>query len=102
MLDYRVSPCADGKKEAYRLLEALLCERFLAYLIYRHASPAEGEADFRLGVGLALLITEIFAALIGGEKGVLPVQAARILSEELEYSEENTDVIRRFLARAID
>ena len=81
---------------------ALLCERFLAYLIYRHASPAEGEADFRLGVGLALLITEIFAALIGGEKGILPVQAARILSEELEYSEENTDAIRRFLARAID
>lgn len=28
MLDYRVSPCEDGKKEAYRLLEALLCERF--------------------------------------------------------------------------
>ena len=81
---------------------ALLCERFLAYLVYRHASPAESEADFRLGVGLALLITEIFAALIGGEKGLLPVQAARILSEELEYSEENTDAIRGFLTRAID
>lgn len=29
MLDYRVSPCeGDGREEAYRVLQALLCERF--------------------------------------------------------------------------
>ena len=72
---------------------ALYCERFLAYLIYRHASAAQDAAAFRTAVGLALLLERLFRALTGG--GLLsPVRAAVLLSEEMEYSEENTNAIR--------
>ena len=72
---------------------AAYCERFLAYLIYRHASPARDAREFALSVSLALLIEELFCNLIQ-EKGIPPVQAAVLLSEELEYSEENTEALR--------
>jgi len=78
-------------------VDALACERFLAYLIYRHASPAQGEGDFRLMVGFSLFVMRLFAALTG-EKGLSPVRAAVLLSEELEYSVENTEAICRALA----
>ncbi len=65
-----------------------LCERFLAYLVYRHASPATSEAAFAAALRGALFIEEIFARLLA--KGMDAVQAAILLSEEIEYSEENT------------
>ena len=68
-------------------------ERFLAYLVYRHASPAENEREFRCGVSLALLLEALFCRLVGGA-GLSPVEAARTLSLELEYSEENTEALR--------
>ena len=71
---------------------ATVCERFLAYLIYRHASAAQNEAAFRLSVGVALLLEQVFRSLL--HKGLAPVEAARILSEELEYSEDNIEEIR--------
>ncbi|MBR6726706.1 MAG: flagellin lysine-N-methylase [Clostridia bacterium] len=74
----------------------LICRRFLRYLIYRHASTAETDYEFRLSVGLALVIERLFCGLIG--QGTAPVQAAVMLSEELEYSTENTDTIRLALS----
>ncbi|MBE6595618.1 MAG: hypothetical protein E7644_07450 [Ruminococcaceae bacterium] len=68
-------------------------ERFLAYAIFRHASPAECEAEFRCGVSLALLLEELLCRLVNGA-GLTPGEAARMLSEELEYSEENTEAVR--------
>jgi lysine-N-methylase len=65
------------------------CERFFAYLVYRHASPAQGAEGFAAAVGMAMLAERLFAALITQE-GYTPVRAAVLLSEELEYSEENT------------
>lgn len=67
-------------------------ERFFAYLVYRHASGAECEADFRVAVSLAGLLERLFVTLV--QEGITPVQSARIVSEELEYSEDNTDAIR--------
>ena len=67
--------------------DALLCERFLAYLVYRHASPATSAEAFRAALRGALLIEALFARLLAS--GTDAVQAAILLSEELEYSEEN-------------
>ena len=71
------------------------CERFLAYLIYRHASPAEDAPDFCLSVGFALVLERLFAALTA--RGMPPVAAAVAVSEELEYSTDNTEAIRAAL-----
>ena len=77
--------------------EAILCERFLAYLIYRHAAEAETAWEHRLSVGLALELERLFRALIG--RGIDPVKAAVTVSEEMEYSEDNLAVIRAALAK---
>ena len=66
---------------------------FARRLTYRHASPAENEREFRCGVSLALLLEALFCRLVGGA-GLSPVEAARTLSLELEYSEENTEALR--------
>jgi hypothetical protein len=72
------------------------CERFFAYLIFRHASPAETEATFAAAVSMAGLLTRLFYALMSAGE-LAPEECARILSEELEYSEENTAAIRAAL-----
>ena len=74
-----------------------LLERALAYFVYRHCASAQEEADFRASLGLALFLERLFASIIQKEgiNEVLPAtRVARIISEELEYSEENTDAIR--------
>ena len=74
-----------------------LLERALAYFVYRHCAAACDEVDFRASLGLALFLERLFASVIQKEgiNGVLPAtRVARIISEELEYSEENTDAIR--------
>ena len=71
--------------------QEVLCERFLAYLIYRHASPAEDELSFRTAVGSALVMERLFAALLAN--GQPPIRAAVTVSEELEYSLDNTEAI---------
>ena len=72
-------------------------ERFLAYLVYRHASGAQNESDFRTAVGMATLLERLFVTLVA-KCGLSPEESARIISEEIEYSEDNTDAIRRALA----
>ncbi|MBQ8342168.1 MAG: flagellin lysine-N-methylase [Clostridia bacterium] len=73
-------------------------ERFLAYLIYRHASPAESAEDFRSALWLAFLLERLFRSLTVA--GLSPVEAAVTVSEELEYSEDNTEAIRQSLAES--
>ena len=68
---------------------AELCERFFAYLIYRHASPTASRADFARAVRLSRFVLELFDALVE-VNGMSPVTAAVTLSEEIEYSEDNT------------
>jgi lysine-N-methylase len=74
-----------------------LSERALAYFVYRHCASAGGAADFRASLGLALFLERLFASVLRRE-GVKNLEGAtrvaRIISEELEYSEENTDIIR--------
>lgn len=71
-------------------------ERFLAYLIYRHASSKETEEGFRASLGFAFFVERLFASLIkneGAPNAERVIEIARIISEEIEYSEENTDNI---------
>ncbi len=66
--------------------------RALAYFVYRHCSDAADEADFAAALGLALFLERLLASLIAAGHDAL--DAARIVSEELEYSEDNTDTIK--------
>lgn len=66
--------------------------RALAYFLFRHATEAESAEDFRAAVLLSLFFEKLFASLIvatGAESREDIIEAARILSEELEYSEDN-------------
>ncbi len=66
--------------------------RALAYFVFRHCSDAASEADFAASLGLALFLERLLASLIASGHDAL--DAARIISEEIEYSEDNTDTIR--------
>ena len=78
------STCADPEDTAE-------LERALAYFIFRHASCARSAEEFREGVGFALFCERLLASIAGPEN---LAECARIISEELEYSEENTESIR--------
>ncbi len=66
-------------------------ERALAYFIYRHASPAENAEEFRAALGFSLFCERLLASIASKET---ILNCARILSEEIEYSEDNTDAIK--------
>lgn len=62
-------------------------ERALAYFIYRHCAEAYTEEEYRLSIGFCLFCERLLASLVksGGE---MP-EVARMVSEEIEYSDEN-------------
>lgn len=66
-------------------------ERALAYFIYRHTSPAENAEEFRAALGFSLFCERLLASI--ATKATI-LDCARILSEEIEYSEDNTDAIK--------
>lgn len=72
-------------------------ERALAYFIYRHATAAWDEDEFRAAVGLSLLCERLLSSVAraeGIDDAAGLIEVARIVSEELEYSEENTEAIK--------
>ena len=74
---------------------SLMLERALAYFIYRHASSAVDELEFRTGLGLALFCERLLASVADGCISDSDFcECARIISEEIEYSADNTDSIR--------
>lgn len=66
--------------------------RLLAYFIYRHCSEAIELVDFRLSLGLACSLTILISTIAKTDDEIEDV--ARIVSEEIEYSEENTIAIK--------
>lgn len=71
--------------------------RALAYFIYRHGSSARDLVEFRTAVGLSLFCERLLASVIKAERAQEKedvCRLARIISEEIEYSEENTEAIR--------
>ncbi len=67
-----------------------LC-RALAYFVFRHCSAAYDAEDFITRLGLSLFLERLLCSMIAN--GHDPYEAARILSEELEYSEDNTEAL---------
>ena len=71
--------------------------RALAYFLYRHGSGARDWQEFREAVGLSLFCERLLASIAKAE-GIQNmtdfIRLARIVSEEIEYSEENTEAIR--------
>lgn len=80
----------SSRTETHDRIEPEL-ERALAYFIYRHTSPAENEEEFRTALGFSLFCEHLLASI--ATKATI-LDCARILSEELEYSEDNTDAIK--------
>ena len=71
-------------------------ERFLAYLIYRHCTEAFDAEDFGLRLSFCLFCERLAASLIVSEGASSLCKVAElmsIISEELEYSEENTEAL---------
>ena len=67
-------------------------ERALAYFIYRHCTEAVDEKDFCARLGLALFCERLIASILPQCQSIF--EAARIVSEEIEYSEDNTEAIK--------
>lgn len=68
-------------------------KRFLAYLIYRHCTEAFDAEDFRDRLSFCLFCEQLFASLICTEQAKSLQEfatLASIISEEIEYSDENT------------
>lgn len=72
-------------------------ERALAYFIYRHGTAAWDEDEFRAAVGFSLFCERLIASVAkteGVNDATGLVEVARVVSEEVEYSEENTEEIK--------
>ena len=88
--------CYSSNPKTAKSLDGAL-ERALAYFIYRHCAEAENEAEHRNTVGLCLMLERLLAS-VAAAKGVTTAEGlipyAQALSEELEYSEDNTDTLK--------
>ena len=85
LMKYSSAIRPDGKDE--------YLERFLAYLVYRHCTEALDEEDFCERLAFCLFCERLLASLICTEAAESLQQIATIasiLSEEIEYSDENT------------
>ena len=72
-------------------------ERVLAYFVFRHCAKAYDEGEFRATLGFALVCERLLASLSRVYKAntvELLIPLVVTISEELEYSEENTDSVR--------
>lgn len=68
-------------------------ERFLAYFVYRHVTEALDAEDFQARLAFCLFCERLFASLIchtGADSLQDVADLAVIISEEIEYSDENT------------
>jgi hypothetical protein len=80
-MNYSSTCRPDGKDEYLK--------RFLAYLIYRHVSCAVSFDNMRARLCVCILLTTVFESLLTTKLD--KTVAARLISEEIEYSEENVD-----------
>ena len=70
-------------------------KRALAYFVFRHCSGAEDESEFRAALGFSLFCERLLASACKNTDSFEEIcDAARIISEELEYSEDNTEAIK--------
>ena len=81
----KLRPEGEGKEEYLK--------RFLAYFVYRHCTEAIDEEDFAVRLAFCLFCERLFASLICSQRAETLQEIATlasVLSEEIEYSDENT------------
>ncbi len=88
-LFYGYSPYLDTDDE-----HELPLERALAYFVYRHCSSAANLEEFRTGLGFSLFCERLLSSMAENHPKISIIELARILSEEIEYSEENCDALK--------
>ncbi len=89
-LKYTAEPPLRAEHEQY-------AERLLAYFIFRYCSDAGDAEELRASLGFCMLCERLYASLLadGDALGEDPVfEAARIISEEIDYSEDNAEALR--------
>lgn len=72
-------------------------EKAFAYFVFRHSSPAQNEHEFRAGIGFALFCERLLVSILPentNEQLDTIINYARIVSEEIEYSVDNTELIK--------
>ena len=79
------------KSECEELQSCFL--RFFAYLIFRHLSVAQSYDGLRARLGFCLLLLRVLESACRDSRFETLCEAARIISEEIEYSEDNTAAI---------
>lgn len=88
--------CFSAEEKTPKEMEDRLL-RALAYFVYRHVTAASSEDGIRMAVGFSLFCERLLCSLVKSE-GVDSFdgfcEIARVLSEEIEYSEENTETIK--------
>ena len=82
----------DAPESAFINKNDAVFERALAYFIFRHCSAVHDEFEFRAALGFSLFCENLLRALARRDQEVFDL--ARIISEELEYSEDNTESIK--------
>ena len=74
-------------------------ETIFAYFIYRHGSGVKSLEGYFSGIAFGFLCTFLIAS-IAEYKGIKDIDGladiARTVSEEIEYSEENTEILKTF------
>ena len=68
-------------------------ERVLAYLIFRHCSPSWDETEFRIALRFCMTCERLLASAAQTTDASTLCSLARIFSEEIEYSEDNTQTL---------
>lgn len=85
--------CYSSYTEPCATLEKPL-ERALAYFIFRHCTSAESYEEFCAALGFCLLCERLLASMAAKYPNLPITELARILSEEIEYSTENTEALK--------
>jgi lysine-N-methylase len=83
-LCYTAAPVLSGEEELY-------AERWLAYLVLRYLSPTKEANEARCALRTCLFLERLYASLLADGQDAF--EAARMLSEELEYSEDNVETL---------
>ena len=86
----------EGREELGKIYE-----RFFAYLAFRHLSISENYENLRARLGFCLLLCSLLEGYTArGDRSFAEIcEFARVISEEIEYSEDNTaEIIFEFEA----
>lgn len=72
-------------------------ERALAYFIFRHCSGAKTIAEFNIALGFGCICTFLIASIVKHQNKADINEATRTVSEEIEYSETNTEILKNII-----